>query len=313
MTASRDTEHLIRAFLDEGVTELPERVYDAVRSDIDRTHQRVVIGPWRTPDMNTFAKFAMAIAAVLVVALVGYNLLPGGGGRGGTLPTPSPSPSTTLSPSPSPEASLPPEPTPVEGAIPPAGTLEVGRHSFSQNGVDFSLEIASPDWASSGVGFAPDGGHLTKGVRGLGSPNAVWMLFWSIDGVYSDPCAGVAAPPVSPSAADLASAVATLPRTELVSEPTDVTVGGRAAKHVAIRIPDNIPCPPLQFFLWYDDVPCDSAATCGRYVTAIGETNQVWIVEVDGKHVWIEAETYAGAPPEIEQEVQAIIDSIQFE
>ena len=104
MTASRDTERLIRAFLDEGVTELPERVYDAVRSDIDRTHQRVVIGPWRTPDMNSFAKLAMAAAAVVVVAIVGYNLLPGGDRSGGT-PAVSPSPSITASPSPSPPAS----------------------------------------------------------------------------------------------------------------------------------------------------------------------------------------------------------------
>jgi hypothetical protein len=54
-------------------------------------------------------------------------------------------------------------------------------------------------------------------------------------------------------------------------------------------------------------------APCGRYVTATGETNQVWVVEVDGKHVWIEAETYKGAAPELQQEIQAIIDSIQFE
>ena len=313
MTSSRDTERLIRAFLDDGVTELPERVYDVVRSDIDRTHQRVVIGPWRTPDMNTFAKFAMAAAAVLVVAIVGYNLLPGESGRGATTPTASPSPSAPPSPSPSSEASLAPAPTPVEGAIPPRGTLEVGRHAFSQNGVGFSLEIAANGWTSSGVEVAPDGGHLTKGNLGLGNKDAAWMLFWSIDGVYADPCAGVAAPPVSPSAADLASAVAPLAGTELVSGPSDVTVGGRAAKHVAIRIPEDIACAPDAFNLWYDDVTCDAAAPCRRWATALGETNQAWIVEVDGKHVWIEAETYKDATPEVEQEVQAIIDSIQFE
>ncbi len=83
MTRPPDTERLIRAYLDEGLNELPDRVYEVVRSDIDRTRQRVVIGPWRTPDMNTFAKLAMAAAAVVVVAIVGYNLLPGSrrGGR----------------------------------------------------------------------------------------------------------------------------------------------------------------------------------------------------------------------------------------
>ena len=32
MTAPRDPDRLIRAFLDEGPTELPDRAYDAVRS-----------------------------------------------------------------------------------------------------------------------------------------------------------------------------------------------------------------------------------------------------------------------------------------
>ena len=308
MTASRDTERLIRAFLDEGVTELPERVYDVVRSDIDRTHQRVVIGPWRTPDMNTFAKFAIAAAAVLVVAFVGWNLLPGDTGRGGT-PSVSPSPSITASPSVA--ASIPPEPTPVEGAIPPAGALKVGSHPFSQNGVGFTLDIATSGWVSSGIEVQPDGGTIQKGTKA--TAGAAWILIWSIDGVYADPCGRVTAPPVSPSVAALASAVAGIPSVEVVTPPEDVTLGGRPARHVAIRIPDDIPCDPSAFTLWYDSTTCDGAFPCYRWASALGETNHVWIVEVDGKHVWIEAETYKDATPEIEQEVQAIVDSIQFE
>ena len=42
--------------------------------------------------MNTYAKFALAAAAVLVVAVVGYNFLPGRGGVGGPTATPSPAP-----------------------------------------------------------------------------------------------------------------------------------------------------------------------------------------------------------------------------
>ena len=86
MTAPRDPDQLIRAFLDEGRTELPDRAYDAVRDQIDRTRQRVVIGPWRESDMNTYAKVALAAAAVLVVAVIGINLLPGGSGGVGGAP-----------------------------------------------------------------------------------------------------------------------------------------------------------------------------------------------------------------------------------
>jgi hypothetical protein len=45
MNVSHDPNRLIREFLDEGVSELPDRAYDAVRSHIDHTRQRVVIGP----------------------------------------------------------------------------------------------------------------------------------------------------------------------------------------------------------------------------------------------------------------------------
>lgn len=74
MTAPRDPDQLIHAFLDEGRTELPDRAYDAVRDHIDHPRQRVVIGPWRESDMNTYAKLALAAAAVLVVAVIGTKL-----------------------------------------------------------------------------------------------------------------------------------------------------------------------------------------------------------------------------------------------
>ena len=64
MTSMHDPDRLIRAFLDEGQTELPARTYDAVRDHIERTRQRVVIGPWREPDMSNIARIAVAAAAV---------------------------------------------------------------------------------------------------------------------------------------------------------------------------------------------------------------------------------------------------------
>ena len=83
MNAPRDHELLIKAFLAEGQTELPDRTYDAVRDHIDQTRQRVVIGPWRKPQMSNLARIAAAAAAVLVIAVVGVNLLPGNSNLGG--------------------------------------------------------------------------------------------------------------------------------------------------------------------------------------------------------------------------------------
>jgi hypothetical protein len=306
MSADRDLTRTVRSWLHTDEHESAERVLDDVLALLDATPQR---RPWwparRIADMNTYAKLAIAAAAVVVAAVVGINLFPARGGIGPGVPV------VTPSPSPAPTPTLQPSPSSSPAVVFPArGVLASGRHAFSQNGVGFSLEFAGSGWASSGIVVA-DGGNLTKGFAQ--DKDAAWMLLWSIDGVYADPCGQATGPPLSPSADDLASAVATLPGAELVAGPEDVTLGGRSATHVAITIPDDIACAPSDFFLWYDAAGCDGDTPCGRWVSALGETNHVWIFEVDGKHVWIEAETYKGASPELEREVQQIVESIRFE
>ena len=106
MTASRDPDRLIRAFLHEGLDELPDPVYDAVRDRIEQTRQRALIGLWRTSDVNNFLKIGLAAAAVVVIAVVAFNLLPGSPTPGGE-PSPTPEPTATVEPSPSPIAAPP--------------------------------------------------------------------------------------------------------------------------------------------------------------------------------------------------------------
>ena len=83
MTAQRDPDQFIKSYLEEGLTELPDRAYDAARAEIDHTRQRVVIGPWRVPNMNNVTRFAIAGVAVLVVVLGAVYFLPKLSGIGG--------------------------------------------------------------------------------------------------------------------------------------------------------------------------------------------------------------------------------------
>ncbi len=83
MTATRDPDHLIREFLGDGHTELPDRAYDDVRAHIDHTRQRVVIGPWREDQMYRYARFVVAAAAVVLVAAIAIQLAPQSGGSAG--------------------------------------------------------------------------------------------------------------------------------------------------------------------------------------------------------------------------------------
>ena len=296
MTVSRDPDRIIRAFIDEGLTELPDRVYDAVRSDIDRTRQRVVIGPWRTPSMNSFAKVLIAAAAVVVVAFVGINLLPRPGGNvgGGVVASPTPSPS------PSPPPTLSPTLAPT---FPPSGTLAVGRVSMVREGVPFSIAVPSTGWSSG------DEIWISKGVEG--KPDGSAFIFWpqTPDNVFADPCRlKLLSPPPDRTATGLATAVVGIPGIKVVSGPTAVTVGGQPAQHVVLTIPTSIGCKPEQFHLWTDE-----ADATGRWAQAYDEKILVWIVDVDGRLIWIDGETYKGAKPAVEQELQQVIDSIQFE
>lgn len=92
MSTDRETTRVVRSWLDEGVTKLPDRVLDVVLDQVPATPQRRSgWSAWRSYRMNTYAKLAVAAAAVLVVAVVGYQLLPRSGGIGGPGPSPTPS------------------------------------------------------------------------------------------------------------------------------------------------------------------------------------------------------------------------------
>jgi hypothetical protein len=297
MSTDRETTRLVRSWLEEGITRLPDRVLDAVLDQVPATPQRRAWWPARRfSDMNTYARFAIAAAAVLVVAVVGINLLPQSGGDVGGPPTVSPS----STPGPSPTASS----SPFGVAFPPDGDLAAGKYSMTRNGIRLSVTLPTSGWESG------DGVFLNKRV-GIG-PEGASLLFWDANpvGVFADPCAEKKAPPAGASVAELASAVSTLPGADLVSGPTDVTVGGRPAKHVVLTVPEDAACDAegLEFHLWYG-----AAGDQARFISAPGATMRVWIIDVDGTIVWIDGETYKGAGPGPGQEIQQIIDSIQFE
>ena len=99
MSADQETTRLVRSWLEQGATALPDRVLDAVRDQLPATHQRR--SSWsarRFEPMNNYARLAIAAVAVVVVAIGGFALLQPGGSSG-TGGTPAADPSSTPSPS----------------------------------------------------------------------------------------------------------------------------------------------------------------------------------------------------------------------
>ncbi len=101
MTELRHSDARIAAFFEVTQPDLPDRTFDAVRRDIHRTRQLVVIGPFREPNSLPRARYAVAAAVVLGFGIVVLRLRPvaGPGGAPSLAPPPPVVPSAPVTPS----------------------------------------------------------------------------------------------------------------------------------------------------------------------------------------------------------------------
>ncbi|HET9082822.1 MAG TPA: hypothetical protein VFN41_00350, partial [Candidatus Limnocylindrales bacterium] len=109
MNHQPDVELVLRDYFADDGSSAPDHVLDVVEERIARQPQRLAWRLLRRPIVNTYAKLAAGMAAVIIVAFVALRLVPGGsssvGGGGTSTPmpsvTPTASPTLTLSPAPS--------------------------------------------------------------------------------------------------------------------------------------------------------------------------------------------------------------------
>ena len=193
--------------------------------------------------------------------------------------------------------------------------LKRTRLSRAAGNVSFSFNVPSSNWApgpsAPGTRF---NGQLYVSQDAMFGQAAEAVVYWGgfPDGDGANPCAKLRS--VGPSIADLATAVATAPGIELLRAPTDVTVGGRPAKHVVVAVREDVGCGAGFFYAWPDERwgPFWGGAH-------VGDTIRVWIVDVNGSRLFLGAGTTGrtGSDPDIleqlEQEIQGIVDSIRFD
>ena len=96
MNDRSDIERVLGYWLEDGPVAMPDRVVDVVARRISVRPQRRSWRLIRRSPMSPALRYGAAAAAVLVLAVVGYNLLPRFGfGGPGPSPTPSPAPTTS--------------------------------------------------------------------------------------------------------------------------------------------------------------------------------------------------------------------------
>jgi len=293
----------------------PDRVLQVVADRIAVQRQR---RRWRVQRMLTMAqaiKYGIAAAAVLVVAVVGYNLLPKGPSVGA--PTTAP----TLAPTPTPASpSAEPWPT-MDGspAGPVSGRLSGGRYIFpaySMSTVTVTADVPAGWnwWGSKGVVIGP-------GVV-LDLPR-VSVMFQVARGVHRDPCQwdetgyGQVGQPgdvvVGPAAIDLVNALRDN-SSYTTTTPTPVVLGAHQGYELEIEFPDDVTL-----------AECDGGIVGGShyfkvfsgpdaepYFFAEGYRMRLFIVDVEGTRV-IATILYSDATSAAELEAaRAIVESAEF-
>jgi hypothetical protein len=254
MTQQRDIERLLDLWFSDGPDQAPDRVVDIVTDRIERQSQRPAWRlQWRSFPVNTYAKIAVAAAAVLVVAVAGYNLLPTGStGVGGPAPSASPTVIPAASPSASPAASVEPSANAVypawfTGDRAGAGMLTAGSQTTRSFVPGFTFTVPE-GWVNSSdeagfYGLFPDTpANAAEYAASEGFAHEIFMgprdRPYFVCEAWEDNRGATAAEIVASMVANEALAT---------SEPVDVTIGGLTGKQVDVRLDPG----------WTDSCPGD--------------------------------------------------------
>jgi hypothetical protein len=244
-------------------------------------------------------KYGLAAAAVVVIAIIGYQFL-GNSNTGG--PGPSPSGSSA-------------EPTPSEPA--PSASIDTRFVLWAGDApgeVPITVTLPASGWSGDQTA-----GVLEKGRNGGDPPDGAGMIVFEGDlYVYGDPCHWSTTRPDTPATTvDELVAALSAQASRNATAPLDVTVGGYAGKSITLHVPDDAA------FSSGDFTDCDQGrfATFGsdaepgpaRFAQGPGQIDELWILDVNGVQVIIDTGYYALTPAEVVGEIRAIVESATFE
>ena len=293
MTRNDDFIGELEGYLDEfeGSTPLPDEVRGAIRAQLPSIIQRPAWWPARRfPEMNSMMKLSLAAAAVVVAALLGYNYLVAPNVGGPRLGDPAPTPEPT------------PTPTPV--ALKDQQPLPAGRYLADPVGLPMDVTVEVPD------GWSASDGWVVRGPKGNEAPNGMAIRFYvsTTLHLYADPLVpgdGFLDPAIGPSVDDLVAAMTNHPGwTVTGTEP--ITIDSAAGQVVHVTLPEGT-SDDTPFYLF------GTASGSQFYGWAAGQLFDLYIVDVAGDRLVIDAFHYPETSAEDLAAQQGVLDSIQIE
>lgn len=312
MSTDRDVTRIVRSWLNEDRHEDAHRVLNTVLAEIETTpRRRSFWSAWRFPIMNNALRVGLAAAAVMIIAVIAIQFLPGSNTGG---PGPVDTPQPTFSPASS-ASSVPPLPD---------GLLEPGTYSVRPQDIDAPRVVLTVPAGWHGGGFG-----VSKGGS-IDLPDGAGIILWGGEfNVYGDPCQWVdtlPSPGTGPTVDDLVAGLSAQ-ALRSATAPTDIMVDGFVGKAIELTVPDDIAFDPADGFVDCDQSEFRSWISSDggsfRLHQGPGQHDQLWIVDAGGKgataravcctRVIIDATFYSGTSSADMAEIQAILDSIHFE
>lgn len=276
-----DIDRVLGHWFEDGPTVMPDRVADVVAHRISIRRQRRT---WRLlgrSSMSPALRWGAAAAAVLVIAVVGYNLLPGNG-IGGPGPSPSAIPAPTAGAIETAPAT--PEPIACEDDFPGcAGALAPGQHASKQLEPALSYETTG-EWLN-----VIDLSTVYK--IDLPNPNDPYVIVWTnpvIGEMTPLPACGVG-PKVG--AGNTVGAWITMLQTHsalVATTPEPIDLGGASGQSIEVTVaPDWKGCPFAGGYAVQFIVNADPLQT---FPYGVGSTERMLldIVDVNGQVVVIQ-------------------------
>jgi hypothetical protein len=157
----------------------------------------------------------------------------------------------------------------------------------------------------SNFGFFALGPDVDAGIEPFRA-----VQYWTVDGVFVDPCAmDEDAPYAGTTVEDLAAALAAQKRSA-VSPPSPVTLDGHPGLYLELTASPDVAFEDCAggYYAYWEGRPDDAQHTAD----SPGTVDRAWILDVDGERVVITAINVPEVPDQQVDELTAMVESVRF-